>query len=71
METQIKCWLWPDRRIGKRESAELRDEHNALVDSHAELAEVCEAIAKLNEGQGRMNMCQIAGWARAALAKLA
>ena len=30
-------WLWPNRTIGKRESGELRDEHNALVNRHAEV----------------------------------
>lgn len=32
-----KTWLWPDRTISKRESRELRDEHNALANSHAAL----------------------------------
>ena len=32
MKTEhTKTWLWPDRVIGKRESRELREEHNALV----------------------------------------
>jgi len=30
-------WLWPDRTIGKRESRTLREEHNATVNSHADL----------------------------------
>lgn len=30
-------WLWPDHVIGKRESRRLREQHNALANSHAEL----------------------------------
>ena len=30
-------WHWPDHVIGKRESRRLREEHNALADSHADL----------------------------------
>ena len=30
-------WLWPDHIIGKRESRRLREEHNALLNSHAEM----------------------------------
>ena len=36
---------------------------------HDELLAACEAIAKLNEGQGRRNMCEIAGQAQQAIAK--
>ena len=35
--TAHKSWLWPDRTIGMRESRALREEHNAVVNSHAEL----------------------------------
>lgn len=35
-----QSWLWPDRAIGKRESRELREEHNALINSHAQLLDV-------------------------------
>jgi hypothetical protein len=52
----MQAWLWPNRVIGKRESGELREEHNALLNSHTELLAVCRAIAQLNEGQGRANM---------------
>jgi hypothetical protein len=34
-----------------------------------ELLGVCEAIAALDEGQGQLNLCQVAGWARQVLAK--
>ena len=37
-------WLWPDHRIGIRESRRLREEHNALVNSHAEAIEACRAV---------------------------
>lgn len=36
-------WHWPDRIIRKRESRRLREEHNALANSHAELLEALEA----------------------------
>jgi len=39
-------WLWPDRTIGKKESSVLRDEHNALVNSHAELLEALKEVTK-------------------------
>lgn len=48
----FECWLWPDRTIGKRESRQLREEHNKVVNAHANLLEVlklCEGnIASLN-----------------------
>ena len=43
-------WLWPDHRIGIRESCRLREEHNALVNSHAELLEVLIRISAVNYG---------------------
>jgi hypothetical protein len=33
-----KCWLWPDRTIGKNESRALREEHNATVNVNTELS---------------------------------
>ena len=30
-------WHWPDHVIGKRESRRLREEHNELANSHADL----------------------------------
>lgn len=36
---KAQSWLWPDHIIGKRESRKLREEHNAVVNSHAELLE--------------------------------
>ena len=41
-------WLWPDHRIGIRESRRLRKEHNALVNSHAEL----ESLLAFYLGEG-------------------
>lgn len=40
---KIPFWHWPDRTIGKRESRRLREEHNALGNHAAELAEVVKA----------------------------
>lgn len=37
-----RSWLWPDRTIGKRESAALRNEHNALVNDLADAVEALE-----------------------------
>jgi hypothetical protein len=33
----MKTWLWPNRTISKTESAKLRDEHNATVNTAHEL----------------------------------
>jgi hypothetical protein len=32
-----QSWLWPDHALGKSASRMLREEHNALVNSHAVL----------------------------------
>lgn len=37
---EFSSWLWPDRVIGKRESRQLREEHNRLVNAHAALVEI-------------------------------
>jgi hypothetical protein len=39
MKNEIKtdAWLWPDHVVGTRESRELRESHNALVNNHAAL----------------------------------
>lgn len=31
------CWLWPNRTIGKGESGQLREEHNAAVNKIEDL----------------------------------
>ena len=46
----MKAWLWPDRVIGKRASAQLREEHNAAVNVAAELLAALEAMAE-HEGE--------------------
>jgi len=33
----MNTWLWPDHEISKSESRRLREEHNALANSHADL----------------------------------
>lgn len=37
-------WHWPDHVIGKRESRRLREEHNELANSHANLASSLSAM---------------------------
>ena len=43
MNTKQTTWHWPDHVIGKRESRRLREEHNALANSHAELVLIAQA----------------------------
>ena len=38
-------WLWPNRKIGKKESGEMREEHNAVVNDNANLLEALQAVA--------------------------
>ena len=40
----MNTWLWPNRTIGKNESGELREEHNAAVTINAELLEALEEL---------------------------
>ncbi len=41
-----KFWHWPNKTIGKRESGEMREEHNALGNSeHALAGAVAELLA--------------------------
>lgn len=42
-------WLWPDKIIGKRESRMLREEHNNLVDSHAQLLNAAQDFLVMAE----------------------
>ena len=44
MNTKQTTWHWPDHVIGKRESRRLREEHNALANSHAELSSSLSAM---------------------------
>lgn len=41
------CWHWPDHVIGKRESRRLREEHNALANSHHELLSIAQAYRNM------------------------
>ena len=63
-------WLWPDHTLGKRESRRLSEEHNTAVNLQAEMAEALREVVQLAAGQGRLNLMQVAGTARAVLAKL-
>jgi hypothetical protein len=40
MSNTVRPWLWPDHTIGKRESRELREEHNRAVNDHADAVRV-------------------------------
>lgn len=39
LASRFHAWLWPDHFIGIRESRRLREEQNALFNSHCELLE--------------------------------
>lgn len=41
----MNTWLWSDRNIGKRESRELREEHNIAVNQNVRLLEALQAVA--------------------------
>lgn len=43
---KFTAFHWPDHNIGKRESRRIREEHNALFNSHAELLGALEQAAK-------------------------
>ena len=47
MTTQ--SWLWPDRTIGKRESRQLREEHNELVNEHAAMRDALRGCVQALE----------------------
>lgn len=49
----------------KKETVKLR----RAVNERDEFVAVCEAVANLANGQGRLNLLEVAGQARAALAK--
>jgi hypothetical protein len=46
----FKCWLWPDRYIGKLESAGLREEHNHAINEIARLREALRNITVRVDG---------------------
>ena len=58
-----------DDRVGGGITADEANANGDLIAAAPELLAACEAIALLNEGQGQVNMCQVAGQARAALRK--
>jgi len=70
--TKHESWLWPDRTIGKLESRDLREEHNRLVNSHAELL---SSLVRLNASPDLdfdkliKETCKAIDDARAAIAK--
>lgn len=74
---KFAAFHWPDHVIGKRESRRIRDEHNALYNSHAELAaalaDLFEQCAMMHKywGEGNNTVAADAAQdrARAALAK--
>lgn len=47
MNRKQTTWHWPDHVISKRESRRLREEHNALANSHHELLSIAEAYRNL------------------------
>ena len=56
----MKFWHWPDRVIGKRESRQLRDEHNATASLLHEAIELLEAAARrveIEKSEGGTVLC--------------
>lgn len=49
LATRFRAWLWPDRAIGKREARRLREEQNALFNSHCELLEAVKLALPMME----------------------
>lgn len=43
----LNCFLWPDRAIGKKESREIREAHNATVDLAVQLRDALKACRDL------------------------
>lgn len=50
--SKFKPFLWPDHVIGKRESRRIRDEHNALYNSHYRLQQAIKALLVAIHGGG-------------------
>mgnify|MGYP000891963766 FL=1 len=51
----MSFWHWPDRVIGKRESRQLRDEHNAtenLLHDAIDLLDAAAARVELEHSEG-------------------
>ena len=73
--SKFHAFHWPDHVISKRESRRIRDEHNELFNSHAELLEALRRLVSralvLDQSatvDGLAN-CDALAQARAAIAK--
>ena len=74
---KFSAFHWPDHVIGKRESRRIRDEHNVLYNSHAELVTALNGLFKhcamvhkhWGEGDNTREADNAQEQARAALAK--
>ena len=63
-------WVANSWVVDVRDDSRLPAEANAdLIAAAPELLEACEAIARLADGQGQVNMMMVAGQARQAIAK--
>lgn len=60
--------LWTYRVIGVTSHAP-QPTTTLTTDAFEDLVSTCEAIARLSDGQGQLNLYMVAGQARAALAK--
>jgi hypothetical protein len=49
MTTKFHAFHWPDHVIGKRESRRIRDEHNALFNSHGDAVRILEELESWNQ----------------------
>lgn len=60
----MTTWLWPDHRIGKRESRRLREEHNGSVNAveimRKVLTEIVEHPANTEAGHERQRLLAVA-----------
>lgn len=64
MSTTHTAFHWPDHVIGKRESRRIRDAHNALYNSHAELVaelEKCAADLKICAESDTIDVQEVCG----------
>lgn len=56
MRDAFRSWLWPDRAIGKRESRQIREEHNIVVTSHGELYEAARLLVSFANKNNTINL---------------
>ena len=52
---EVGAWHWPDRRIGKRESRRLREDHNETYNRYHETREALIEMLALWDDLGRSN----------------